>query len=813
MKRPLVWVAVSILTAVIGTVTGYEWCLPIYIVGLVSITFFEYWHNGSERVLVKALKNCVPRIIILAMICLGMFLYATYTVSFHNNSLINELNSEIYITGRVDNISVKEYGATVLLKDCKVNAVEDITVLVGIYDEKGQLLESGDIIGLTGEVSVIEGPRNDGEFDVKQYYNSLSIFYRINTENIVLIKNVSGVQKILNELKKKLNYVFELVADPKDAGVLKAVVLGDKDYIDEDIYELYKDNGIAHILAISGLHISFIGLLIYRFFKRVLSGYIAPFAVSMTVLLLYAVMTGNSVSAKRAVIMCIVSMGADVLGRSYDVLSALSLSAILLVIENVFIIYNTGFQLSFGAIIGISVVYPAFAKIFVEPLDKKADRLDRKRQIGRRQMLKMLVIILGNLFGSVSVSLVTLPVIMYQYYQVPVYSVFLNIVVIPLMSLLLLCALLVAVVGAFNMYIAVFLMGTVHYILKLYTFLCGVFDNLSGNIWVTGRPELMDCIVFYAVLGMFVILVSLNMARLRRGKGRNKLIKNDATVILAAIVGIALVVLIPEREKGLVIRMLDVGQGECIYVQYNGENYLFDGGSTDVNNVGEFRIYPCLRSHGVSCIDYIFISHADTDHISGIVELMDMQDDTFVIKNLVLPDIKYRESQDKYIELIRKANTANINVLYISDGMSYTSSDGRFKLNCIHPGVNYDYVSTNDYSAVYKMEYEDFAMMFTGDVEENGEKEILNANYTEKLDITVLKVAHHGSKYSSNTEFLSKVKPEIALISCGERNSYGHPHKDTLTRLKNVGAKVYITAESGQITIKVEEKTVKTLIR
>lgn len=611
----------------------------MFLAALICITIYEYKRNHSDFIISKAFKYCIYNILVSIIAYLIAFLYATHCMSLHNNnSQVIKLNKNIVITGQISQVSVKDYGVVFMMCDCSVPEVEveGLKLLVTVYGDvlsdraAASRFEVGDVLKVTGTITEIEGPGNDGEFDAKGYYGSLGIFYRVTVDNIVQVEKVKGIRAYINKLKDGFDKVYLSVSDETEAGILKAVVLGDKDSLDDKVYELYRDNGIAHILAISGLHISFIGMMIYKLFKRFLSGYVVPFSASMTVLVLYSVMTGNSVSAKRAVIMCVISMGADVLGRTYDVLSALSLSVLLLVFENVFIIYNSGFQLSFGAIIGIAVVYPAFAKLFVEPLDKWADRLDRKRQVVKRQMLKSVVIFMGNIFSSVSVSLVTLPIIMYQYYQVPVYSIFLNIIVIPLMSLVLLCALIVAVVGCFSLPLATFFMGTVHYILKLYTMLCSAFESIPGNIWVTGKSEFQDCVMFYILLGLFVALVSFSKVKNVEKKSDKKSKKGSFIQVYVAIVGIAIIVLIPEKEDGLTIRMIDVGQGECIYVQYQNETYLFDGGSTDLTAVGERRIFPCLRSHGVTDVDYVFISHADTDHISGLLELLDMQDSTFL---------------------------------------------------------------------------------------------------------------------------------------------------------------------------------------
>ncbi len=818
MRRPLVWGGMSVLLAVLAASRSIWWCAIVFLVGLCGIATIEYYRNSECFCLINALRYICRQVIICFCIYVCAYLYGVNAFAPPIiDSLVDEYNMQyVYISGTVEKISVKEYGVVLVMSGCTANvrdiSSQDLKVLVTLYDdidvtqdmlytegfEGVYSIECGDYIELEGSIKRFSYTRNDGEFDRKAYYNSLGIRYQVYGCKISQYNKVSGFQAYINTYKSMFDEVYDTVSDEKEAGILKAVVLGDKDCIDDDVYELYQKNGIAHILAISGLHISFIGVAIYKLFKRILSGYIVPFMSAMTVLLLYTFMTGNGVSAKRAVVMCIVSMGADVLGRTYDVLSALSMSAVLIVVENVFIIYNTAFLLSFGAVIGIAVVYPAFKIMFTDPIDKKADRVDRKRQIAKRSVLKGIAALVGNLGGSISVSLVTLPIIMSQYYEVPVYSVFLNLLVIPVMSLLLICAILVALIGLFSIPVATFFMGTVHYILKFYTTLCVVTENMPGSIYVTGKPQLMDCIVYYVLLGVFVMLVTLKRQRGKKEAGGYRW-------IYSGIICVAIIILLPIQKRELCIRMLDVGQGECIYVQYNNKTFLFDGGSSDVYNVGRYRIYPCLRSNGVTCIDYIFVSHADTDHISGILELIDMQDSTFTIKNLVLPDIKDKESQEKYVKIVNLAKANGISVICVSTQDTYITADEGLKISCLHPYRDYNYVDSNDYSAVFRMEYGAFSMLITGDVGENAELSILEKN--EKLNVDVLKVAHHGSKYSSCEEFISRTTPDIAIISCGEDNSYGHPHNETMARFQNYGTKIYITKECGQITLFVDDES------
>jgi competence protein ComEC len=238
-----------------------------------------------------------------------------------------------------------------------------------------------------------------------------------------------------------------------------------------------------------------------------------------------------------------------------------------------------------------------------------------------------------------------------------------------------------------------------------------------------------------------------------------------------------------------------------------GTTFLIDGGSIDVSSVGTYRIQPFLLSKGVDKIDYAIVTHEDKDHISGLIEIC--KEGKVKIRNLVLPKIdKSRNAIDIIGEAL--AIEKNINIMYIKAG-DYIR-EGRLNITCLHPREGYNYSTTNDYSTVLSVTYGEFDMLLTGDVELDGERAIINSLLNDKYvdenlvnsGYEVLKVAHHGSKNSTSEEFISIIKPDLSLISCGKNNRYGHPHEELLDRLDEAGSQVIITYESGAITIRTD---------
>ena len=257
-------------------------------------------------------------------------------------------------------------------------------------------------------------------------------------------------------------------------------------------------------------------------------------------------------------------------------------------------------------------------------------------------------------------------------------------------------------------------------------------------------------------------------------------------------------------ESGLTVTMLDVGQGEAIYIRTDtGTVMLFDGGSSDINKAGIYRITPFLKAEGNDTIDYVFLSHLDSDHISGIQEIM--EENSVQIGTLFLPDTCLQEDSFQNMQQLAREN--GITVRYFGRGSVLQDAD--VKIAGLHPEPEYQTDSKNDTSIVMLLTYKYFSMLFTGDLEAGGEQKLLQEHGL--TDIDVLQVAHHGSKYSSCETLLDKIKPEYTWISCGAGNQYGHPHQDLINRLKKRKCKIYVTANSGQIQLKTNGNSMKVI--
>ena len=246
--------------------------------------------------------------------------------------------------------------------------------------------------------------------------------------------------------------------------------------------------------------------------------------------------------------------------------------------------------------------------------------------------------------------------------------------------------------------------------------------------------------------------------------------------------------------------VLDVGQGDGIFIRGPGVSCFIDGGSSDVSQAGTYRIEPFLLANAAEVLDYAFVTQGDEDHINGIRELLEGQDLGIRIRTLVLPPEEYHEEKLTALAAAAKENGTRVVVMEAGEEIR---SEG-MRITCLGPESGSSAEPGNSASLVLGLSYGAFDMLLTGDVEGKGEESLIRSGRLKRYD--VLKAAHHGSKDSGSEAFLEIVKPKVALISAGRDNRYGHPHQETLDRLGAAGCRVYSTQESGAVTVRTDGK-------
>lgn len=733
------------------------------------------------------------------------------------------------LTGRVSKILETQYGISLYLDNVEIKG--DVYRHVIIYTDEPHGIKIGNKVKVIGKIQQFSAARNKGNFDSKKYYMALGIYISVNAIRIDIIDGKYDlIRQQLSELKNIMTDKLDFICND-NKGIFKVlnnkntiyqgILLGDKSEMSAELKELYSLSGISHVLAISGLHISIIGMFLYHLFRKRFSFGISM-AVSVTAVVMFGILSGLGIAAVRALVMFGLKMFGEVLGRSYDYVTSISLAGILLLMGNPFVLWNSGFQMSFTAIISIVIMWKKVVYIF--QLDESEEEEAFIKKWGRR--------LRNAILCSLTVSICMNPIIAYHFYELPTYSFLLNVVIIPLMSVVVTSGAVGILVSFIGTGIAKMVILPGCYVLDFYEKLCNVVLKLPFSNVIVGKTGLYIVCFYYMVITALIYYLEKRRKKYqlecekklieipKKGMEIQEYMANQKSIkgrrefsILLGIIVFFMNLLIYcyypakkffiEREV-LKISTLDVGQGDGIVIRMPNDSVVtIDGGSTSVKKAGENRIIPYLKAECISEIDYAVMTHADTDHISGLIEMLKQSDHYGVkVRNLVLPDIVGKD--DAYKQMVLIAEEHGVKVLYIKkdDFMRF----GKVELKCIHPCDETKAEDRNGYSTVLGLKYNKFSMLFTGDISSEQERELrasLDYGYT------VLKVAHHGSKYSTSDEFLQWTKPKYSMISVGEKNMYGHPSDETLERLKQSGSQIFRTDENGCITVSSDGETIE----
>ena len=534
------------------------------------------------------------------------------------------------------------------------------------------------------------------------------------------------------------------------------------------------------------MHISLLALAVAGILRRL--GFPMPVWVILSVGVLagYGILIGQPTTAVRALLMFFVLQGARLLGRSYDLLSALAFAGILMLLDNPDLILDGGCRLSFCAVIGVGWYVSEKNKIFWSIGEK-----EKRKNRGKGGKGSSAGAILENIRAGWYLWLFTLPVMLDTFYQVSVVGILWNLVAIPLLPVIIASGGLGVVLAGWNIFLGSLAGSPAYGMLQLYQEIGNISEKLPVGMWTPGQPSKPVIAGYYLVIFLLVLVEKQLIKREKRWK-------IFPGMELCSMLLLLLLMAHPwqQREK---ITFLDVGQGDASLLQSGGQTLLLDGGSTSQKNVGTYVILPYIKQQGISCLEAVVLTHTDQDHISGIEELLELcaQNLTTVrVKNLILPD--WNTTGEEYEKLKMLAEQTGILVQTAREGNLLKTKEAQIEI--LAPENGADGSDTNEDGMVMEVHFGKFRGLFTGDIGAETEKKLLDS----MEDVDFLKVAHHGSKYSTCQGFLDVVSPEIAVISCSAKNTYGHPSADTIKRLEDCGAQVEYTMKNGAITVQTD---------
>lgn len=628
--------------------------------------------------------------------------------------------------------------------------------LKGLYAQGYALksVEPGDLIRVSGTMSLPEAEQNPGCFDAQAYYASRGISYLIEISYQQLSGHKNTLRTFCARIKNRIELaVFEAVPEG-EAAMICAILLGDKDFLPDEWNETFRSSGIAHIFAISGLHIqTFFNL--SSFLMEKFLGKRRGSLFSVALVWCYVILTGCSVSAVRAALFQTVHASAIILYKEEDPVMSLSLTAAILLTAQPVYIKDAGFLLSFFAVLGLRYISPLLQRVYSVP--------EKIRKI---------------VAPSVAVTVSSAPITVFFYHQLNLYSAILNLLIIPLMSILFPVSLLGTVIYCVFPSLGKVMLLAVYFLLKLYEGASLLVLKLPGASLCPASFTMLQFTAYYALLSILIVYY-------RKGRRERKAFKRKCFTSI----GLCLVLVIFPFQRLPEVTFLNVGQGDCAYICWHGKNFLVDAGPSY-----EYAIKPFLQSKGVRTIEGVFLSHFDLDHSESVLLLL--EDDEFLVRRLYVPDhiVHNGKERDELIALAEKSGTE---IVMWQEGDALTA--GNDMVSCLAPVKNQKYLSENDGSMVLLWTLGSTSILFTGDVESSGEQLLLK-KYPH-LSCDILKVAHHGSAGSSSAAFLKKISPRYAVIS-SKKSVYGHPHADTLKRLSQAQIPYYVTEQSGAVILR-----------
>ena len=653
-------------------------------------------------------------------------------------------------------------------------------------EEKINSLREGMHVRLEGMLVLPELPRNPGQFNRRIYESGKKIDFYLENPTVLEVKEQrSGVREVVEIWKTEMMNRCEKIYQDEEAGILEAMLFGEKSELSGDIKELYQAAGISHVLVISGLHISLLALAVAGILRRL--GFPMPVWVILSVGVLagYGILIGQPTTAVRALLMFFVLQGARLLGRSYDLLSALAFAGILMLLDNPDLILDGGCRLSFCAVIGVGWYVSEKNKIF-----RSIGEKEKRKNRGKGGKGSSAGAILENIRAGWYLWLFTLPVMLDTFYQVSVVGLLWNLVAIPLLPVIIASGGLGVVLAGWNIFLGSLAGSPAYGMLQLYQEIGNISEKLPVGMWTPGQPSKPVIAGYYLVIFLLVLVEKQLIKREKRWKIR----KIFPGMELCSMLLLLLLMAHPwqQREK---ITFLDVGQGDASLLQSGGQTLLLDGGSTSQKNVGTYVILPYIKQQGISCLEAVVLTHTDQDHINGVTEVLDEgKKGWLTVKNLMYPYWMEGTEQGKQLKKLAEEAGASCRKIRAGDRLTI----GKAEAVVLYPKEQEKIAEPNAGSLVLFWKWEGVRAMFTGDLPEEKERELLqNLPACE-----ILQVGHHGSATSTCREFLEQVQPSLAVISCAMKNRYGHPSPDTVDRLKKTGCEIRYTMKSGAITIR-----------
>ncbi len=663
-------------------------------------------------------------------------------------------------------------------------------------------LKKGQEILVMGNAVCPSRPTNPGAFDFVTYYKGRNICFSINIDQLTLLDASYNRmwQKLVN-IRMWGIHRLEAICE-NGCAEYKGILFGDKSSISDRNMLIYRRSGIAHILAISGLHISIVSGFIYMLFRKMyMPTWLSAFTAIMTAFL-YGALAGFGMSTVRALIMLTVAMLGNRLGKSVDMLTGLAAAVFIMLIKNPMSIMDTGMLLSAGAILGVCM------GAYINKCLLNNGRI--KKYFRKHRAAKY---IMSSVIVSISINIVTFPIVAYFYYELPMYGFIINLFVVPCMSLVVVLGVVGIILSMLSLSIGRAFITPGIGLLKIFKKISEITLKLPFSTANTGKPSMWQIIVYYTILLVILAIMDRHMKekliRFLEDKRFKKIDRRKFTkiqhglviLILCLVVNITICIPFIKNRESFVF--LDVGQGDGVLISTpHGTVIAIDGGTVSMEgeNLAKYILSPAAKSLKMADIDFWAVTHGDLDHVNGLIYILENYDVYGInIRCILLSE--HVVCNDAINKIVTLSENNKIPIRYMNVGDMVT--DGSADIVCCHPDRSVETEDTNDASLGLSYNGEKLSGLFLGDMSEEAIAYMfLHHGTLLENSYTCLKVPHHGSKNSLYEPLYADGKGEMAVISCGKNNLYGHPHSDVINMLTNEHIDIYRTDIHGAVIIR-----------
>ena len=821
-------VATLTIAYIIGILIGLYETIGIILFFIIFIFLLSIFL--AVRNLVTA--NKYRGLIFFICVILGFFSIKMFNYKW--NDISNNIDTDNVIAEVVNLEKETKYQKTFKIKilNKKIEKNKYVLLKINTNDKINKEIKIGSIIYFSGKLQEVEGSRNFGGFSYQEYLKSKNIYgiikwkngeieydknnindkqniddkENVNDRNIIKYiyntnskNSVNGKNNVNNKNNAKLsisnikNLIIEKAysnMNEDDANFFLTLSIGYKTGLSKEIKDSFSKNNLSHMLAISGMHISYMLAMINLVLKPFKSK--TKSIITIILLVFFMQITGNVASVNRACIIVILNLIAPMVFRKSDQITNLAISALFILIQNPYSIKDVSFIFSYVATIGIIYIYPIIKRkieIFtINKISMKELRVNEDSNLFIVILFKIVYFAKETIIISIAVNIVLIPIIIYNFNSLSTVFILSNLIITPMFIICVILSLGLLITNFIHVKLSILICKIFSLAVNIILLINNFFSSVSIFNLILATPSIVSLICFYMILALWIYLenniwVAQNIFKFIKN------IINIKKIVIVVIIFILLFAINTFQENNLRIYFIDVGQGDCtLIVTPHNKKILIDGGGNEGSDydVGESVLQPYLLDRKIKVIDYIIISHFDSDHVKGLLYIMK----NLKVKNAIIS--KQPEDSKNFDEFKEIVENKKINIIEVHKGDKINIENNLFFYVLWPDNTNFIREnSLNNNSIVCKLYYKNISMLFTGDIEQEAEKAILKMykNNTKLLKSNVLKVAHHGSKTSSTEEFIKSVSPDIALIGVGKNNKFGHPNDGILQRLINLRCK------------------------